>query len=87
MHIGMLWFDETNKPLTEKIKRAAQYYEKKYGRAPDTCLVYPNILTKDQKLEEIPGLTVRAYRAVLPGHLWIGISEEPTVQTPESEPA
>ena len=52
------------------------YYHKKYGRIPDLCLVHPSMLDKNQKQLEINKLTVRPYRPVLPGHIWIGIEDK-----------
>lgn len=77
MTTGMLWFDNSNSTLTAKIRKAADYYRTKYGRAPELVLVNPNML-KDEKLDELTGITVRAYRPVLPGHIWIGIEDKPT---------
>jgi hypothetical protein len=37
MHTGMLWFDDTQSTLDTKIRKAAEYYKKKYGRACPTC--------------------------------------------------
>jgi hypothetical protein len=70
MHTGMLWFDDSQTELNIKIKKAVDYYHKKYGRIPNLCLVHPNMLG-DSKLKE-DKITVRPYRPVLPGHLWIG---------------
>lgn len=77
MTTGMLWFDNSSATLSAKIQRAADYYKNKYGRAPELCLVHPNML-KDQKLDELTGITVRPYRPVLPGHIWIGFEDKPT---------
>lgn len=74
MHTGMLWFDDTQSTLDTKIKKAVEYYKKKYGRAPDLCLVHPNML-KDTVLES-EKVTVRAYRPVLPGHIWVGVEDK-----------
>jgi hypothetical protein len=70
MHTGMLWFDDSQTELNIKIKKAVDYYHKKYGRTPNLCLVHPNMLG-DSKFKE-DKITVRPYRPVLPGHLWIG---------------
>jgi hypothetical protein len=72
----MLWFP-TDKTLTlaQKIQQALDYYHKKYGRKPDLCLVHPSMMEADQKVE-ISGLTVRPYRPVLAGHIWIGIEDK-----------
>jgi hypothetical protein len=74
MHTGMLWFDDSQTTLNMKIQNAMEYYRKKYGRIPDLCLVHPNML-KDTKLEE-DQITVRPYRPVLPGHIWIGVEDK-----------
>jgi len=70
----MLWFDNSQTELDTKIQKAADYYHKKYGRTPDLCLVHPNML-KDTVLNE-EKITVRPYRPVLPGHIWIGIEDK-----------
>jgi hypothetical protein len=77
MHTGMLWFDNSQTALTVKIQKAVDYYNKKYGRKPDLCLVHPSLLETNQRQLDIGGLTVRPYRPVLPGHIWIGIEDKP----------
>lgn len=74
MHTGMLWFDNSQIALEIKIKKAMDYYHKKYGRIPDLCLVHPSMLTENS-LED-KKITVRPYRPVLPGHIWIGIEDK-----------
>jgi hypothetical protein len=73
MHTGMLWFDDSSSTLNLKIQKAVDYYKKKYGRLPDLCLVHPNML-KDTHMDE-GKITVRAYRPVLPGHIWVGVED------------
>jgi hypothetical protein len=73
MHTGMLWFDDSQTALALKIQKAVDYYQKKYGHQPDLCLVHPAML-KDIKLAE-DKVTVRAYRPVLPGHIWVGVED------------
>ena len=82
MNVGLLWFDNSNSTLALKIQKAVDYYVKKYGRQPDLCLVHPSMFEKDQGQFEINKLTVRPYRPVLPGHIWIGIEEIPTAEQP-----
>jgi hypothetical protein len=75
----MLWFDNSQTALTVKIQKAVDYYHKKYGRSPDLCLVHPSMLDaqeQNQRQLEINKLTVRPYRPVLPGHIWIGIEDK-----------
>lgn len=77
MHIGMLWFDSSQSTLPVKIQKAADYYEKKYGKRPDLCLVHLSALEKDQAQLEISKVTVRTSRYVLPSHLWLGVEDKP----------
>lgn len=76
MHTGMLWFDNSQSPITIKIQKAMDYYQKKYGRKPDLCLLHPSMLGANEKALVVNGLTVRPYRPVLPGHIWVGIEDK-----------
>lgn len=80
MQTGMLWFDNSPSALSVKIQRAAEYYHKKYGRTPDLCLVHPSmfgaVYIKDAMPFDVGNITVRPYRPVLPGHIWIGIEDK-----------
>jgi len=85
MHTGMLWFDnDLRTSLDSKIQKAAQYYTNKYGRAPDLCLVHPTMLNGIQNnpkpdnpvLSDTRTITVRSYKPVLPGHIWIGVEDQ-----------
>ena len=77
MHTGMLWFDNSTNTLENKIKKAAEYYTKKYGLKPNLCLVHPSMGEKTEfdGIQGIQGIQVRPYRPILPGHIWIGIDE------------
>jgi hypothetical protein len=78
MNTGMLWYDnDPRTALTIKVSRAADYYRKKYGRAADLCLVNPSMLTDRPGLVDgrAGKIMVRSNRAILPGHLWLGIEE------------
>lgn len=75
MNKGMLWFDNDKKTgLAEKVQAAATYYQTKYGSRPTLCLVNPSMLA-DKPTVEVAQITVRPYRPVLPGHLWIGFAD------------
>ena len=77
MHTGMLWFDNDPKTtLSVKIQKAMDYYNKKFGHIPDICLVNPSMLDTSQKQFEIGKLTIRPYKPVMPGHLWIGVEDQ-----------
>jgi hypothetical protein len=80
MSIGMLWFDNDAKTsLVAKVVRAADYYKKKYVFAPTLCLVNPANLV-GTSVDFVEGdfgkLALRSNRAILPGHLWIGVEDK-----------
>lgn len=79
MHEGMLWLINSKSLLTpeQKIIQARDYFQKKYGRTPDLCLVHPTTFDQDPKTIQIEQMTVRAYRPVLPGHIWVGFENKP----------
>ena len=74
MRVGMLWFDDSNRTLPEKVARAGTFYRDKFGRSPNLCLVNPE--SCDVKEGVVAGIELRQARMVLPGHLWIGVEEE-----------
>lgn len=72
MTFGMLWFDDSQDPFSVKIGKAVRYYIRKYGRQPNLCLVHPSMYEE----VSVKDVTIKPYRPVLPGHIWIGIEEE-----------
>lgn len=79
MHTGMLWFNNSQQTLEHKIKGAVDYYQKKYGCKPNLVMVHPSMLdatAPDGMRFESDGLTIRSYRPLLPGHLWIGMEDQ-----------
>ena len=70
MKIGSLWFDNSKDSLHIKLKRAVEFYEKKYGQKPNAVYVNPKEDVTGLPLE---GITVRTNRSVLPNHYWIGL--------------
>lgn len=80
MDIGMLWFDDSARPLEDKVQRAVDYYAQKYGRTPTLCLVNPAALNGSEGV--FAGVQIRAARSVMPHHLWIGVDEQVQSRTP-----
>ena len=71
MKIGMLWLDDDKRrSLEEKVRRAAEYYEMKYGRTPDRCYVNNNVLTEEKAVDR---LQLKPAAHILPHYFWIGI--------------
>lgn len=71
MNVGMLWLDDDKKrPFDEKVVRAAEYYQTKYGRSPNICFVNKKMLKEEKSVGKI---TVSPVRSVLPHHFWLGV--------------
>ena len=69
---GLLWFDNSKQTnLHQKLLRAMDYYIKKYDVTPNLYLIN----TAGMEEGDYP-ITVRPYRPVLPGHLWIGVEDD-----------
>lgn len=82
MKIGMLWFDNDPKAdLAVKIGRAAAYYSKKYGQAPNLCFVHPSVEPPARNGKNgsqntgFANIEIRTHRSVRPNHFWIGIAD------------
>ncbi|HNB54561.1 MAG TPA: hypothetical protein PK530_21620 [Anaerolineales bacterium] len=79
MNVGMLWFDnDKERDLSTKVKRAAEYYRKKYGNVPNMCYVHPSMFPVPKEKDPLDkkvmagNVEIRSAMTVLPNHLWIG---------------
>ena len=85
MDVGMLWFDnDKGADLATKLERAAKYYRKKYGQAPNLCFVNPSMLPtngksapskKKNQIYKTGNIEVRESKTMLPNHFWLGIQQ------------
>jgi len=83
MEVGMLWYDNTKKELSEKVARAVEYYTSKYGVAPTLCFVNPSML---RQAEMVGSVQVRPARTVLANHFWLGVGEAPALSSRQVTP-
>jgi hypothetical protein len=75
MKEGLLWYDDDPKrDLAEKVLRAANRYQQKFGIVPEVCYVHPSTVTGEQK--KVDGLEIAPLPSVLPHHFWLGREEE-----------
>ena len=71
MNVGMLWLDDDGKrSLEEKVSRAVDYYQEKYGRMPEMCLVNKGMLPAEKTVGKI---NVQPTSNILPHHFWLGM--------------
>jgi hypothetical protein len=82
MDVGMLWFDnDKNADLNTKVKRAATYYQKKYGQTPNLCFVHPSMLSENGsgsengKAHKAGEVEIRSSISLLPNHFWLGVNQ------------
>lgn len=73
MEIGMLWYDDSSIGLKDRVQRAADYYNEKYGRQPNLCFVHPDMLKTEEG--KAKGVVIRKGKGIMPGHFWIGVDE------------
>jgi hypothetical protein len=67
---GLLWFDDSaTRPLADKIERAVQRYEQKYGHKPDVCYIHPG----EGEADPEASVKVLPAKSVLPHHFWLGM--------------
>ena len=57
MSEGLLWYDDDPKcDLADKVIRAAQRYEHKFGMAPNVCYVHPSVMDQDGQVHDVNGV-------------------------------
>lgn len=72
MKTGMLWLDShTTRSLEEKVRRAAEYYQNKYGEHPNLCHVHGKALDNDKAFGNIQ---VRPMPNIALNHFWLGVT-------------
>ena len=70
---GLLWFDDDPiRAMGDKVARAVQRYQLKYGHDPDVCYVHPGQI-KEHELSVGP-VKVLPAQMVLPHHFWLGVT-------------
>ncbi len=70
MAAGMLWLDDDkSRTFEEKVRRAAEYYQGKYGRVPAFCVVNKKAVREPVVID---GIQVRGEETTLPHHFLIG---------------
>lgn len=73
MKTGMLWYDNSGLTLEERLEKAAEYYNKKYGVMPNLAFVPVGILAAGAR-DQVGAITLEGNRSVLPHHIWLGVA-------------
>jgi hypothetical protein len=75
MKEGLLWFDkDPDRPLSDKVKRAALRYQARFHRPATVC--YVNTADFEGQTASVNGIQLRPAGHVLRHHLWIGVEEQ-----------
>ena len=80
MREGMLWYDNSEKSVADKIENAATHFESKYGERPDTCYVNPSMLAYEAPA--VDGIEIRTTNSILPNHFWLGFGNNKPLPVP-----
>ena len=74
LRTGMLWYDDaSDRSLSDKLARATNYYESKYGQIPTVCYLNADALSGEPI--DNGGLKLQAAPDLLPHHFWLGVGE------------
>ena len=74
MNLGMLWHDDDKKRTpSDKVLRACNHYQQKYGAFPTVCVVNPVLATFLPA--RVGHVVIRQARTVLPDHFWVGVED------------
>ena len=70
---SMLWWDDSAAPIADRVRRAAAFFEAKYGKKAVRCRM--NMTTAGEggaKLTDIAGIKIVIDGRILTNHLWVG---------------
>lgn len=92
MNAGMLWYDgDKKKTMIQTVTEAAVYFQKKYGRMPNMCIINSQdwyaLPEKPPAEIEVAGsfISLHPWSNLPPAHIWIGRDGEPE-PAPAQEP-
>lgn len=83
MKSGLLWFDNSKKPMAEKIDAAMVRYQEKFGVFPNMCFIHPSDFAND--LKPTKKITILVKQTIMPNHIWLGLQDRETVQVRRTE--
>lgn len=70
MTVGMMWLElDTKKTTNQIIDEAVKYYENKYGKKANCCIVNPKTIAEEFQYGNIG---VKISKSILSFHYWIG---------------
>lgn len=70
---GLLWFDDDPaRSIADKVSRAVQRYQQKYGHNPDVCYVHPGQMPEHEL--SVGPVKVLTAPTVLLHHFWLCVT-------------
>ena len=70
IQIGLLWYDNSAQDLSQKLARAIQRYQARFGAQPNVCYVHPTAMPEGEP--KVRGLRVAPSANILRHHFWLG---------------
>ena len=74
---GMLWYDDTDRTLEEKIDLAVKFFKKKHYRDCKVIALHPKTFLNQEVPEEINGVKVAVDKTVLMNHIFVADDNAP----------
>jgi len=71
MKEGLLWYDDSSRPLAQRVAIAVARYVQKMNSKPNVCYVHPAALMAEP-LDKLGPVAVKPLRSVLRHHFWVG---------------
>ena len=84
MKSGLLWFDNSPRPLVEKIEDAAVRYQHKFGVRPNRAFIHGHDIPGGNP-EQLPvidtlnGIEIESKMTIQPNYVWVGVDEAATI--------
>ena len=82
MKQGMLWFDDDPKrALSDKVERAANRFNEKYGMVPTLAYANPATMPESERVVHIviiktgnaSDVQMKQANSIMPNHFWLGV--------------
>lgn len=75
MNSRLLWYDNSKRPIADKIADAAKRYKQKFGCVPNIVFINPRDCLAS--IVNVPStMKVHAKTTILPDHIWLGVKSQ-----------
>ena len=75
MKVGRLFFDNSDKPFSQKVLECADKFEVRAGHRPNTCEVN-ELTTGAANVDKAGDIVIKRKLGIIVNHFWIGNEDE-----------